>query len=178
MRACSPTEGGHADFAPRNELEDGLLRFLRARHPGHVSVERVVSGRGLASIHAYVIEAGLAASSAETLTRIGEEDPGAVIGELGSRAEDPACAQAVAMFAALYGAEAGNLALKTLPTGGLFVAGGIAPKMLDVLRGGAFLEAFLSKGRMRSVLEQIPVSIVNDARVGMYGAAALAARLV
>lgn len=172
------TEGGHTDFAPRNEVEDGLLRFLRARHPDHVSVERVVSGLGLASIHAYVVEAGLAPCAPAALARIASEDPGAVIGELGARGHDPACAYAIGMFVSLYGAEAGNLALKTLPTGGLFVAGGIAPRMLDVLRRGAFLEAFLGKGRMRPVLEQIPVSVVTDSRVGMYGAAALASRLV
>lgn len=172
------TEGGHTDFAPRNEVEDGLLRFLRARHPDHVSVERVVSGLGLAAIHEYVVAAGLARSAPGTLERMCDEDPGAVIGHLGSRGEDPACAYTIGLFASLYGAEAGNLALKTLPTGGLFVAGGIAPKMIDVLRRGAFLEAFLAKGRMRPVLEQIPVSIVTDPRVGMYGAAALASRLV
>ncbi|WP_169791530.1 glucokinase [Sandaracinus amylolyticus] len=173
-----PSEGGHTDFAPRDEVEDGLLRFLRRRHPDHVSYERVVSGMGLAAIHAYVVESGLATCHPSTLARLVDEDPGAVIGELGASGSDPACAHAVAMFVSLYGAEAGNLALKTLPTGGLFVAGGIAPKLLGAIRGGAFLSSFLAKGRMRPVLETIRISIVVEPRVGLHGARALAASLV
>ncbi|UJR79774.1 glucokinase [Sandaracinus amylolyticus] len=172
-----PSEGGHTDFAPRDEVEDGLLRFLRRRHPDHVSYERVVSGMGLEAIHAYLVESGLETSHPSTLARMREEDAPAVIGELGARGLDPACTRAVAMFVSLYGAEAGNLALKTLPTGGLFVAGGIAPKQLDALRSGAFRESFLAKGRMRPVLETIRVSIVIEPRTGLHGARALAASL-
>lgn len=172
------TEGGHTDFAPRDEVEDGLLRFLRREFPDHVSYERVLSGAGLAALHAYVVESGLASSLPSTLARLDAEDPGAVIGELGSSEGDAACARAVRMFASIYGAEAGNLALKTLPRGGLYVAGGIAPKLLDVLRSGAFLEAFLAKGRMRPVLETIRVAIVIEPRVALYGARALAASLL
>ena len=172
-----PTEGGHTDFAPRDELEDGLLRFLRRQFPDHVSYERVLSGSGLAALHAYIVESGLAPTLPTTLARLEAEDPGAVIGELGASGADPACARAVAMFASIYGAEAGNLALKTLPRGGLFVSGGIAPKLLDVLRRGAFLESFLAKGRMRPVLETIRVAVVVEPRVALYGARALAESL-
>lgn len=172
------TEGGHADLAPRNEIEDGLVRFLRRRSPDHVSVERAVSGPGLAAIHEYVIESGIAPSSPDVLTRIALGDPGAVIGELGAAGMDPGCARAVEIFLSLYGAEAGNLALKTLPTGGLFVAGGIAPKLIEALRRGAFLEAFLAKGRMRAVLEEIRVAVVTDPSVGLLGAAAFAGAML
>jgi glucokinase len=173
-----PTEGGHSDFAPRDELEDALLRWLRRRHPDHVSVERVISGPGLAAIHAFLVDSGLAPSAAPTLARMAEEDAGAVIGELGLRGADEACVRAVRMFVSLYGAEAGNFALKTLPTGGLFVAGGIAPKLLPLITGGLFLESFLAKGRMRPVLERVRVSVVTDPRVGIHGARALAASLL
>lgn len=171
------TEGGHASFAPQSELEDGLLAFLRARHPDHVSYERVLSGPGLATLHEYVLESGLATSAPETLARLRVEDPGAVVGELGTADADPACARALAMFVSIYGSEAGNLALKTLPSGGLFVSGGIAPKILPVLRSGAFVESFLAKGRMRDVLETIRVSVVIEPRVGLHGARSLAASL-
>jgi glucokinase len=172
-----PTEGGHTDFAPRDELEDALLRWLRRTCPDHVSYERVVSGLGLASIHTFLLESGLARSRPETLERLEREDPGSVIGEAGARGEDEACARALAIFVSLYGAEAGNLALKTLPTGGLFVGGGIAPKIVDVLRRGPFLESFLAKGRMRRVLEDIRVSVVMEPEVGLHGARAIAASL-
>lgn len=172
-----PTEGGHADFAPRDALEDGLLAFLRRATPEHVSYERVLSGPGLASLHAYLVESGIAASRPETMARLATEDPGAVIGELGTRGLDEACARAVAVFASIYGAEAGNLALKCLPTGGLFVSGGIAPKLIDVLRSGGFVESFRAKGRMRPVLETIRVSVVIEPHVGMLGARALAFQL-
>ncbi len=171
------TEGGHTDFAPRNEEEDGLLRFLRQRHGGRVSVERAVSGPGLAALHAFVLEGGLAKGRADTLVRMQSEDPGTVIGELGAAGSDPACAKALSMFVSLYGAEAGNLALKTLPTAGVYVAGGIAPRILPTLREGGFLAAFLDKGRMRPLLERVRVSVVTDARVGLYGARAIAASL-
>lgn len=172
-----PSEGGHASFAPQDEIEDGLLRFCRRQLPGHVSYERVVSGPGLATLHEYVLQSGLATSSQDTLDRLRTEDPGAVIGELGIRSADAGCARALAMFVSIYGAEAGNLALKTLPTGGLFVSGGIAPKILPALQNGAFIESFLAKGRMRRVLESIRVSVVIDPRVGLHGARALAAEL-
>jgi glucokinase len=172
-----PTEGGHATLAARDAIEENLVRFLRRRFTDHVSWERAVSGPGLARIHEYVLEAGLAKSHPATLARMRSEDPSAVVGELGTTGADPGCARALDLFVSLYGAEAGNLALKSLPTGGLFVAGGIAPKILPAIQRGVFLEAFLAKGRMRPVLERIPVAVVVDSRVGLYGARALAARL-
>lgn len=168
------SEGGHTDFAPRSALEVKLLEFLWRRHP-RVSVERVVSGLALPSLLDFVRDAGIASPLADTLLALETEDPGAVIGERGQAGSDPACAAALDIFVRAYGAEAGNLALKVLPTGGLFVAGGIAPRLLPSLTDGRFLSALLNKGRMRSVLEAVPVDIVLVPEVGLWGAARMAA---
>lgn len=172
-----PTEGGHTDFAPRDELEDDLLRFLRARHHGRVSFERILSGRGLGSLHAFFVETGRAETRPTTLDRLRTEDPGAVVGELAAAGTDEACVAAVDRFVSIYGSEAGNLALKSLPSGGLFVAGGIAPRMLEKMASGEFVAAFLAKGRMRAVLERIRVQIVVDSRAPLVGARVLGERL-
>lgn len=164
-----PSEGGHCDLAPRDEVEIALLRFLLRRH-ARVSYERVVSGRGLVSTYEFVIAEGLAPELPGTRERIAAEDPGAVIGGRALAGDDPACVRAVELFVSLYGAEAGNLALKTLPTGGLFVAGGIAGKLLPAIRAGAFMRSFLDKGRMSPLLTKIPVAVVTDPQVGLYGA--------
>jgi glucokinase len=166
-------EGGHADFAPRNDVEIELLRFLQARHGERVSVERAISGPGLAAIYDFVCEHAIAEPNAETRAALlAEADRPAVIGALGSRGEDPACTSAVDLFVALYGAEAGNLALKVLPTGGLYVAGGIAPKLAERISRGDFMQAFVSKGRMSEVLTRIPVAVVMNPDVALLGALA------
>jgi glucokinase len=167
------SEGGHTDFGPRNETEMELLRFLKQRYR-HVSYERVVSGGGLVNIYDFVISWGLVGERPETRAAMREKDPGRVIGESAVARSDPACERAVEIFVSLYGAEAGNLALKCIPTGGLFVAGGMAPKLLEIFRRGAFLQAFLAKGRMSAVLEPIRVSVVLNRKVGLLGARALA----
>lgn len=169
-----PSEGGHADFAARNETEIELLRFLRARVGGRVSIERAISGPGLITVYEFVLAQGLAASNAETEAQMQGGDAAEVIGRRGGTGEDAACARALELFMSLYGAEAGNLALKTLPTGGLFVAGGIAPKLIATLRGGVFMRALLDKGRMRPVLERLPVAVVMTPRVALLGARSLA----
>ena len=166
-------EGGHVDFAPVDDEQAALLRFLTARH-GHVSVERVVSGQGLHNIYEFVISQGLEPENERTRALLAEQDPGAVIGSLGARADDPACARALALFVRAYGAAAGNLALHVLPPGGVYIAGGIAPKLKDVLQRGEFLEAFLSKGRMRQVLSRVSLHLVLEARTGLLGALAAA----
>ena len=162
-----PTEGGHTDFAARDELEIDLLRFLQARH-GRVSIERAVSGPGLVAIHDFLLAKGHAHTS-EALEALTDEDRAAVIGELGVDGTDPGCALAVTRFVALYGAEAGNLALKCLPYGGLYVAGGIAPKLLAPIEKH-FMKHFRDKGRMERLLDAIRVSVVLDTRVGLLGA--------
>jgi glucokinase len=168
------SEGGHSDFAPRDDMEWRLQRFLR-RQSEHVSVERVVSGLGLASLYDFVVADGQAPDDPQTRQRFVRESRGAVIGD---RADvDPAAARALALFVSAYGAEAGNLALKVLPTGGLYVAGGIAARMADRLAWNVFMESFLAKGRMTDLLKSIPVSVVLNANVGLVGARAHAALL-
>jgi glucokinase len=175
-REVLATEGGHTSFAPRTELEVGVLRFLLQRYD-HVSWERVLSGDGLVNlVEAIAPVRGLVpvAALAETIARDRPGAPPAITAS--AEAGDPLCRAALELFCELYGAEAGNLALKTLATGGVYVAGGIAPKILHFLTSGGFREAFFAKGRMRPLLEQMPVQVVLDDAAGLLGAAALAAR--
>jgi glucokinase len=164
-----PTEAGHADLAPRGELQRDLAASLEAQI-GHVSVERVVSGPGLVRIYEFLVERGVS-TWPEIRESFATEDPGSVISRYAMARHDLACEQALDLFVEMYGAEAGNLALRTLPQGGLYVAGGIAGKILDKLREGRFMQAFLDKGRLRELLETIPVHVVLDPKVGLYGAA-------
>ena len=170
-----PSEGGHADFAARNALEMALLQFLQKRYEGRVSVERAVSGLGLAALHDFVLSEGLVPPHPETEALLRAGDPGDVIARRGERGEDAVCARALDLFVSLYGAEAGNLALKVLPTGGLYVAGGTAPKLAARLQRGDFMAAFLDKGRMRPVLARLPVVLVLQPDLGLLGARAHAA---
>jgi len=174
-REVLATEGGHSSFAPRDELEIGILRFLLLRYD-HVSWERVVSGDGLSNIaEALAHESGapLPPHVAQAALYARGDAPAAITEA--ARGGDPLCRRAIETFCSLYGAEAGNLALKALSTGGVYVAGGIAPKILPELRDGQFRAAFLAKGRMRPLLEAIPVQVVLDPNTTVLGAAALAA---
>jgi glucokinase len=176
QREVLATEGGHCSFAPRNDLEVGILRFLMQRYD-HVSWERVLSGEGLVNLAEAIAHlTGLALSGplAQSISGDRANAPAAITAAAVDG--DPLCRRTVELFCELYGSEAGNLALKTLATGGIYVAGGIAPKILDFMMDGRFREAFVSKGRMRPVLEQMPVQIVLDTGAGVLGAAALAAR--
>lgn len=164
------SEGGHASFAPRDDIEIGLLRFLLAEHD-HVSWERVLSGPGLHNIYRFLRDARRGDEPRWLADRLGAHDPASVIAECALDHTSPLCEQALGLFVSLYGAEAGNLALDTLATGGVFVAGGIAPKILSALTGGAFLEAFLGKGRLRPVLDAIPVRVIVSGTVALLGAA-------
>ncbi|QQR91741.1 MAG: glucokinase [Myxococcales bacterium] len=165
-------EGGHTDFAPRNELEIGLLRFMLKRHK-RVSWERLVSGPGLLALYDYLVEAGEIDSHPAVEAAKGHADPSEIMGKAALERNDPACRRVVDLFLELYGAEAGNLALKCLPTGGLFIAGGIAPKLLPILKG-PFLPAFMNKGRMSPLLEDVPIYVVKKPDIGLWGAAAIA----
>lgn len=164
------SEGGHASFAPRDDLEMGLLRFLLAEH-GHVSWERVLSGPGLHNIYRFLKEEELDDEPAWLAERVTAGDPAAVITECALNHSSALCEQTLGLFVSLYGAEAGNLALKTLATGGVFVAGGIAPKILPRLTGGAFLDGFLAKGRLQPLLQAIPVRVVISNTIALLGAA-------
>ena len=168
------SEGGHADFAPSDALEDELLVWLRARY-GHVSAERVLSGPGLADLYRFLGATGRGAEPAGMAERFSAaSDPAAFVTEA---ARDGTCERAllaVRKFAEIYGAEAGNLALTALAIGGVFVGGGIAPRLLEMFRDGRFLRAFHSKGRLEPLLRRVPVAAILDARTGLWGAATLA----
>jgi glucokinase len=184
-----PTEGGHTDFAPRSELEFQLLKYLLAKHNiDRVSVERVVSGLGLVSIYQFLRDRDFAPETreiAETVRTWEKEvglsertvDPGAFIGKAALDKSDRLSEETMQIFVEAYGAEAGNLALKTLCFGGLYVAGGIAGKILPLLKGGNFLTAFSNKGRMSTLLEKMPVRIITNPQVGLIGAAIRASNL-
>ncbi|MBM3287880.1 MAG: glucokinase [Candidatus Eisenbacteria bacterium] len=167
------SEGGHADFAPRDAFEWGLLQRLSRRY-AHVSYERALSGPGLAEIYGHVVESGAAPPGAGIRSEMEAEDPAAVITRHALSGTDEACGRALEIFLSIYGAEAGNLALKLLPTGGLYVAGGIAPRIGDRMAAGSFMESFRRKGRHRDLLERIPVRVILNPRVGLLGAAAIA----
>lgn len=162
-------EGGHASFAPSDELQVALLGYLSEKF-GHVSWERVLSGPGFVSIHDFFIDYRRADASSEHVQPMRKEDPSAIT-EAAREGRCPFCVAAMDLFVRLYGAEAGNLALKFLARGGLYVSGGIAPRIIEFLRRPAFVEAFLDKGRMRDLLEQIPVKVIVNAETALLGAA-------
>lgn len=173
-----PTEGGHSDLAPMDERDFILLRALWNRH-GHASVERILSGPGLFTIYELLAEGGhFGVPDPEVRERIrASEDPSAEISKAATSGRCGVCRQLVERFVEHYGAEAGNLALKALATGGVFVGGGIAPKLLSVLEAGHFLRGFLSKGRMRPLLERMPVTVILNDQTALLGAAAVARRM-
>ena len=167
-----PSEGGHADYAPRNEDEIDLLRFLKQKYDGRISFERVVSGQGLSNIYEFLREVRGMDEPARLAQRMAAEDPNAVITELALAAKSEICEKTMDMFVSAYGAEAGNLALKVLSVGGLYVGGGIAPRILEKLKDGTFLKAFTDKGRLSQLLINMPVRVILDSRAALMGAAA------
>ncbi len=169
-----PSEGGHSDFAPRNEDEIDLLRFLRQKYNGRISFERVVSGQGLTNIYEFLREVRGLEEPAWLAERMTEEDPNAVITELALKAKSEMCEKTLDMFVSAYGAEAGNLALKMLSVGGLYVGGGIAPRILEKLKDGTFMKAFTDKGRLSQLLVNMPVRVILESRTALIGAAAYA----
>jgi glucokinase len=173
-RTALPTEAGHADLAPRTDLEIELLGWLRGRH-GRVSWERVLSGPGLANVHAFLAATGRGAEPAHVSEAIPAGDPAAVISAAALDGTSERCALALDLFAGMLGAEAGNLVLRALATGGLFVGGGIAPKILPWLRRAPFRQAFLDKGRLSPLLAATPVQVILNERTPLLGAARVAA---
>ena len=169
-----PSEGGHADFAPRNEDEVDLLRYLKQKYNGRISFERVVSGQGLTNCYEFLREVRGMEEPAALAERMAAEDPNAVITELALAAKSEICEKAMDMFVSAYGAEAGNLALKILSVGGLYVGGGIAPRILEKLKDGTFMKAFTDKGRMGQLLVNMPVRVILESRTALMGAAAYA----
>jgi glucokinase len=169
-----PSEGGHADYAPRNEDEIDLLRFLKQKYSGRISYERVISGQGLTNIYSFLREVRGMEEPAWLAKRIAAEDPNAVITELAMAAKSEICEKALDMFVSAYGAEAGNMALKLLSVGGVYVGGGIAPRILEKLKDGTFMKAFTDKGRLSQLLINMPVRIILESRAALAGAAAYA----
>jgi glucokinase len=168
------SEGGHSDFAARNEMEIDLLRYLQRTLHGRVSWERVVSGIGLKNIYSFLRDDKGLEEPRWLRERMQTEDPNAVIGELGEAGASELCAKTLDMFISAYGAEAGNLGLKVLSVGGVYLGGGIAPKILKSLGDGRFMKAFTDKGRLSNVLEAAPVRVILDSRAALLGAAAYA----
>jgi glucokinase len=172
------TEGGHTDFAPNDELEEGLLRHLRARFGGHVSYERILSGTGIACLYEYLREIDHRPESPE-LARVlkATDDPAREISFHALEHQDPLARETLRRFARIFGAEAGNLVLKCLSRGGVLIGGGIAPKILNALvEDGQFMEGFCAKGRFAEFLRHIPVRVALNPNTALLGAADYAAR--
>ncbi|MCI0455153.1 MAG: glucokinase [Candidatus Dadabacteria bacterium] len=169
-------EGGHADFAPRNELEMELLRHLLERY-SHVSYERVLSGPGLFNIYSFLRDKGSFGKEPRWLTeKISRgDDPSSAVSEAALEGACELCVKALDTFVSIYGAEAGNLALKTLATGGVYVGGGIAPKIIKKLTDGTFINAFFDKGRLENLMKSMPVSVILNEKTPLLGSARYAA---
>ena len=168
-------EGGHADFAPRNALEIELLRYLLDRY-AHVSYERVVSGPGLHNIYCFLRDTGHGTERPEVAEAMRSQDPPAVISQAGLEGRCELCRQALDMLVSLCGAEAGNLALKIMATGGIYIGGGIAPRIIQRLKGAGFMAAFSGRGRMTQLLQDIPVRVILNPDTPLLGAALFAVR--
>ena len=168
-----PSEGGHADFAPNNDLEIELLRYLRTSYL-HVSYERVLSGPGLHLIYQFLRD-----TQKNEPTWFAEKlptgDPASLIAEAGIEGKPDICKNALQLFVSIYGAEAGNMALKTLAMGGVYIGGGIAPKILPALQNGTLMKSFLAKGRYKRLLGKIPVRVILNPHTAILGAASVAA---
>jgi glucokinase len=171
------TEGGHTSFAPSNDLEFALLRHLQQQHQ-HISWERVVSGMGLVSLHEFLCAYRNIPVPNDLAQDMRNGDAAAVISHAALDKRDEICIETLNWFMRLYGAEAGNLALKVMSRGGIYLGGGIAPKILPLLQTGEFIAAFLDKGRMRPLLEAMPVKVILNDRAALYGPALCAARLM
>jgi len=164
------TEGGHSDFAAQNAQQDQLLAHLRKSYPDHVSCERILSGIGFSHLYDFLCDQGFALPCPDVPQLHSGIDRNAVISRLGVAGVDPLCVEAVRLFVEIYGAEAGNLALKSLATGGVFIGGGIGAKILPAMLDGQFMRAFKAKGRFHSLLDKIPVKLSLNPRTPLIGA--------
>lgn len=169
------TEGGHGDFAPRNELEVELFLYLK-REFDHVSYERVLSGNGLHNIYRFLRDTSPGQEQPWVREELRQGDAAAILSRLALEEKDPLSVEAMDIFVSLYGAEAGNLALRLKATGGVYLGGGIAPKIATKLRSHTFVDSFVKKGRMASLLDKIPVSIILNDNTALLGAAHFAAQ--
>lgn len=167
-------EGGHADFAPRDALEVELLRHLTDKF-GHVSYERVLSGPGLQNIYEFLRESGRGKETPSVVEAMRDQDGAAVIAQAALERRCKLCVDALELFVSIYGAEAGNVALKFMAFAGVYLGGGIAPKIVGKLQDGAFMRAFVAKGRMQPLLESMPVRVILNSKTALHGAARYAA---
>ena len=170
------SEGGHASFSPRNDLEWELHRSLAQRF-GHVSCEHVLSGPGLVRIYRQLAAGAAASDRSRIEAEMESEDPAAVIARHALDGSDATCVRALDVFASVYGAQAGDLALTVMATGGVYVAGGIAPRIVQKLTDGTFTTEFRDKGRLSQILARVPIRVIVNRGVGLLGAATVAARL-
>jgi glucokinase len=174
MHLPMASEGGHCDFSPRNDTEIDLMRYLQRALNGRVSFERVVSGLGMQNIYAFLRDEKGLEEPPSIKAKMLVEDPNAVIAEMAEEGSNELCVKTLDLFVSSYGAEAGNLALKVLSVGGMYLGGGIAPKILKKMRDGTFMKAFADKGRLSDLLVQMPVRIILESRCALMGAAAYA----
>ena len=168
-----PSEGGHADFAPRSDREIGLLQMLRAEF-GRAEVEHVLSGPGLLNLHRFTH----AQSACSVIDETDPDKRAAAITQAAMAGRCPACVEALSIFVSVLGAESGNLALRGVATAGVYVGGGIAPKILPALQTGEFIEAFRAKGEMSGFVSQVPVKVMLNPQTGLLGAAVRAQELL
>ncbi len=171
-----PSEGGHGDYAPRGKLQTGLLQFLRQQF-GRVSWERVLSGPGMVNAYRYLLASAVAPEQVAVRAEMEKEDPATVITRHGLARTDCLSESALDLVCEILGAQAGNLALTVVSTGGVYLAGGIAPRIMERLKSGPFLSAFQDKGRMSELLSRVPVHVIMNPNVGLLGAAAVAGRM-
>jgi glucokinase len=167
-------EGGHANFGPSDELQDEMIAYLRPEF-GHVSWERVVSGPGLFNIYRFLRDTGRSEEPAWLRDELTHRDPSRHISHLALEGKSEICVRALDIFVSAYGTEAGNLALKLMATGGIFVGGGIAPQILPKLQGGGFMTGFVHQGRFEDLLREVPVRVILDDNSALLGAARAAA---
>lgn len=172
----SPSEGGHTDFAPRNRLEMELFEYLAVLY-GHVSYERILSGPGIADLYRF-FRLRNGPEPERLKEKFKKEDAAAVVTDEALKNGDTACKEALQLFISIYGAEAGNMALKSLALGGVYIGGGIAPRILKAIKDGPFIESFRSKGRFGKLLSEVPVKVILNEKAGLLGAAVCAADLL
>ncbi len=165
------TEGGHTDFAPISRQQDELLTWLRKRYPTHVSYERIVSGAGIYTLYEFLLETGFASEPQAMLNIKEDEDKSAKISQCALNQKDPLCLESLKLFAEIYAAEAGNLALKCMALGGVYIGGGIAPKIMSIIKSDYFLNAFFSKGRFEEMLRGIEIKVSLNQETALLGAA-------
>ncbi len=165
-----PSEGGHSDFAPQGELEVELYRYLSSQF-GHVSYERILSGPGIFNLYRFLREYGYSKEPDWLKESLKVGDPSVTITQMALGEKHPLCVKTLDLFCSIYGAEAGNMALKFFAMGGVYLGGGIAPKILEKLKDGSFMGGFLNKGRYQEILKEIPVKVILNPRAPLIGAA-------